>query len=579
MLGASKLMLGSATSNFGNSTVSGNVTSGAFYSNTVSRSTYLTFLNTITYEAVPSTGISSITSTFGNLIVTGNTAVVDILLVGAGGPSVSTTPANCNGGGGGEIRFYSNVIVPPGVYPLQVNKPKKSPGDGTAGANGIATLTIGGTVYQANPGSDGSAGGTLRGGAAGGGARSTSTLYGAAGFPIYNFGYDVTWIGGLGGNIWYGAGGSGVTTNTSHTNTVNAGGTNTGGAGQDPQGYSPTASSACYGIMHTGGGAGGGINANGATYENVPGTGVIIIRQISPITSYTVNFLAIGGGGGGGTNTGGGGGAGGYVNDNFTATPNTTYTITIGAGGAGGASSSSGATGGNTTISGADITTVTARGGGGGGYYQVAGLTGGSGGGGGYTTTGGSAVSGQGNAGGDGSGSDPTVAYGGGGGGATSAGGNANKTGPVYGAGGNALFNSITGANVSYAGGGGGGGYGGGTGSATAGLGGGTTTSANKGGGGDGKTGNPTGAYPDNSNAVGLAGTANSGGGQGGGTGGNFNNNYTDSNGAAGAGGSGVVILSVPTSNYSGTYTGTVTVTTSGSNTILKFTTSGTYTG
>jgi hypothetical protein len=39
-----------------------------------------------------------------------------------------------------------------------------------------------------------------------------------------------------------------------------------------------------------------------------------------------------------------------------------------------------------------------------------------------------------------------------------------------------------------------------------------------------------------------------------------------------------VVILSVPTSSYSGTYTGNVVISTSGSNTILKFNGSGTYT-
>ena len=49
--------------------------------------------------------------------------------------------------------------------------------------------------------------------------------------------------------------------------------------------------------------------------------------------------------------------------------------------------------------------------------------------------------------------------------------------------------------------------------------------------------------------------------------------------GGGGSGGSGVVILSIPTSSYSGTTTGSPTVTTSGSNTILKYTSSGTYTG
>jgi hypothetical protein len=39
-----------------------------------------------------------------------------------------------------------------------------------------------------------------------------------------------------------------------------------------------------------------------------------------------------------------------------------------------------------------------------------------------------------------------------------------------------------------------------------------------------------------------------------------------------------VVIFSVPTANYTGTTTGSPTITTSGSNTIIKFTASGSYT-
>jgi hypothetical protein len=37
------------------------------------------------------------------------------------------------------------------------------------------------------------------------------------------------------------------------------------------------------------------------------------------------------------------------------------------------------------------------------------------------------------------------------------------------------------------------------------------------------------------------------------------------------------VILSVPTTNYTGTVTGSPTITTSGNNTIITFTSSGTY--
>jgi hypothetical protein len=48
--------------------------------------------------------------------------------------------------------------------------------------------------------------------------------------------------------------------------------------------------------------------------------------------------------------------------------------------------------------------------------------------------------------------------------------------------------------------------------------------------------------------------------------------------GNGGNGGSGVVVLRILTSNYSTTTTGSPTVTTDGSYTVIKFTASGTYT-
>ena len=62
-------------------------------------------------------------------------------------------------------------------------------------------------------------------------------------------------------------------------------------------------------------------------------------------------------------------------------------------------------------------------------------------------------------------------------------------------------------------------------------------------------------------------GSSGGGGGAGGGT----------STGGTGTGGSGVVILRLPTADYSGTTTGSPTVTTDGLDTILTYTGSGTY--
>jgi len=87
----------------------------------------------------------------------------------------------------------------------------------------------------------------------------------------------------------------------------------------------------------------------------------------------------------------------------------------------------------------------------------------------------------------------------------------------------------------------------------------GTTGSAGTGGLGGGGAGSKSGANP-------VGGATNTGGGGGGG------------GAAASAGGSGVVILSVPTTVYSGVTTGSPTVTTVGSNTVLKYTTGGSYT-
>jgi len=256
---------------------------------------------------------------------------------------------------------------------------------------------------------------------------------------------------------------------------------------------------------------------------------------------YAVSYLVVAGGAGGGANDGGGGGAGGYLSSATSLVSGVTYSFVVGAGGAGSVGTTSpnsgGTNGSNTTAFG--LTAI--GGGGGGGQGGLTGGSGGSGGGASNSSSPGSGTSGQGNAGGAGTNSSPFP--GGGGGGASAVGGAGTTNGGNGGAG---TASSITGSSVTYAGGGGGATF-----NATAGGTGGA------GGGGAGGAG-----------VAGVAGTANTGGG-GGGSGGA---------GTGAAGGSGVVILSVPTANYSGTTTGSPTVTTSGSNTIIKFTAYGSYT-
>jgi hypothetical protein len=275
---------------------------------------------------------------------------------------------------------------------------------------------------------------------------------------------------------------------------------------------------------------------------------------------YSVDFLVIAGGGGGGRWLAGGGGAGGYRTSTQSVNIGTVITVTVGDGGAGRTGSGgTGTSGSSSSISGSGLTTITSAGGGGGGGYNgtngAVGLNGGSGGGGSTPAplSGGSGNTpstspSQGNNGGNGN--DTTGGAGGGGGaGAVGSAGSAQGSG-FGGNGGNGTASSITGSSVTRAGGGGGGGDG-------------TISSGGTGGGGAGSL--------DNNNAT--AGTANTGGGGGG------SRASGDNGGDGGSGGKGVVILSIPTAKYSSTTTGSPTVTTSGSNTILQFNGSGTYTG
>jgi hypothetical protein len=269
--------------------------------------------------------------------------------------------------------------------------------------------------------------------------------------------------------------------------------------------------------------------------------------------SYSIDFLVVAGGGGGGCDNSGGGGGGGMRTSTQTINAEVTITCTVGAGGAGGSgANASGSQGGSSSISGTGVTTITSAGGGFGGGNSADGGSGGAGGGAGYNNRSGgsgntpSTSPSQGANGGNGVVNSPGFGGAGGGGGGASGviGGLGNNN---SGNGGDGTQSSITGSAVYYAGGGGGTGD--------------VSSIVGNGGQGGGAAGNKTG--------TGINGTANLGGG-GGAT--------QNAPNIGGSGGSGVVILSVPTSNYSGTTTGSPTITTSGSNTIITFTGTGTYT-
>jgi len=288
---------------------------------------------------------------------------------------------------------------------------------------------------------------------------------------------------------------------------------------------------------------------SGATKGWIPISDDAVANEGS-LPTYSANFLVVAGGGGGGFGfTGGyyaaGGGGGGYRNSfnsetsgrnsssesSLTFKQGVTYTVTVGAAGAaGGSNGVNGSIGGNSSISGTGITTVTSTGGGfgqGGNDTGGTGGDGGCGGGGadgnqGTSATGGSGTAGQGFDGGAVPSNDNSAAGGGGAGaiGAYSDGGDS--------AGGAGLASSITGSSVTRSVGGVGGDSSPGT------------SGANTGKGGDGSKANTTSPQ---------------------------------------AGGSGVVIVRVPTASYSGTTSGSPSVSTSGSDTIMIFNASGSYTG
>jgi len=127
------------------------------------------------------------------------------------------------------------------------------------------------------------------------------------------------------------------------------------------------------------------------------------------------------------------------------------------------------------------------------------------------------------------------------------------------GQGANGIQTSIAGSTTYYGGGGGGG------------ISGNLAASVSYGGAGGGGDGNYINNNPPPNCIDALSGSNGLGGGGGGG--GNYYGNYQSA-----SGGSGVVILSIPSAKYTGTYTGTPSIAYLGTSTILTYLADGTYT-
>lgn len=502
--------------------------------------------NAVTSQFAPFSSFSAIarsatqtqtilTSGSGTYYTPSGVAWLRVRMIGGGGGGSGSNAGNWGGSGGGSGAYLEAAIVSPASsYAYSI---------GSGGGGGAAV-------------SSGSAGANTTFGSlnCGGGLAGLYGSFNTGTAPTASGGYlNVAGIAGGGGTYGTVQAIGGVSGAPSPFSA--------GGAGSNPSGATLPGLAGAYGS----GGGGAGQTPSGSSGGS-GGSGLIIVEENYAVSTtysglYTASYLVVAGGGSSGDNIGGGGGAGGLLAGTGILSVGTSYTVIVGAGGAQTGTNTSGANGSYSSITGI----ATAVGGGGGGYNPPSGYSGGSGGGSsGFNSTGvgGSGTAGQGNNGGATGGSLNTNS-GGGGGGAGAAGATGTSVGTGNGGIGltttlittaqatSASVGQVVSTSVYFSGGGGGGSYSG--------------AAAGAGGSGGGGAGTGT------NNTRGTAGTVNTGGGGGGSGGGG------SSPGSA-AGGSGCVIISVPTQNYSGITTGSPTVVTNGNQTVLIFKSSGSYT-
>lgn len=282
MLGAMKQWGLQSVPSYGNATISGTATLGNISTNTVSNQTYITFTNYATESsAVAAPYWSNYSNSVGSFTISGNTALVDILLVGAGGATYAggTSGSNIGGGNGGEVRYLANVTLRAGTYPVFLGKPT------TLGGNGVALFNKNGTIVSSQCGGFGYQTTYPVGGAGNFGLLpATTAVDGANGQPS-PFGSDTTWLYSDGNAVpYFGAGGGGVWgwQNSSGDILSGNGGYLGAGTANDPgAGRSPDAEIITQGLPNFGAGQGAGDPGNTDFVTGNPGSGVIIIRHRS----------------------------------------------------------------------------------------------------------------------------------------------------------------------------------------------------------------------------------------------------------------------------------------------------------
>ena len=268
------------------------------FANVINNYTFTTiYVNTLSSgsSTPPISAPGSRNGRYTTFNITGNTAYVDLLLVGGGGQgNVEQTPGylNVSGGNGGNVVVYSNVALAPGPYSVYMGS--QAP---TVLLSGNVFVGGESVIYSAQWG--GVTGIPTRSAGGGNGNAAPGQTFIAGNYGPYNGGpgvadpwNQISWIGSVQANgvAYFGGGGGAGTQSTS--NYAGVGGIGGGGYGGYPLHFGGN------GFIGSGGGAGGGGGNPLTSSTGYGGSGVLVIRQLNPyangpITTWTLTQPSI----------------------------------------------------------------------------------------------------------------------------------------------------------------------------------------------------------------------------------------------------------------------------------------------